>query len=166
MTDVETVRALVNDHPQWDSVTASGDGATVRYNLPYYPVVSGTYSVAVNGVTKTETTDYTLDGNLGLVTFVVAPANAAVVRIEYQHVVLSDADITVYLTECADDPKPHYRAAELWCNVVASQQVLLLKAGKLLDIEADGPAVATSLRELGKTFRDQVLRDRAMGTLI
>lgn len=157
---VAAVRALVNDKPQWASVTETGDGSTKQYQLPYAPVKALSQAVYVAGVLQTVTTHYTIDTDLGLVTFVTAPGSGVTVLVEYQYYVLSDADIQVMLDQFSSDLFPDLRAAELWCSTVAGQQNLLLKATKLLDVEVDGPAVAEAYLAMGKRFRDQQLRDR------
>ncbi len=45
--------------------------------------ISGTLLVEVNGVLKTETTDYTVDYTTGIITFLVAPANTHLVKCGY-----------------------------------------------------------------------------------
>lgn len=47
--------------------------------------VSGTVLIAVNSVTKTETTDYAIDYSTGIVTFVTAPGNTLAVTAGYEY---------------------------------------------------------------------------------
>jgi uncharacterized protein (TIGR02217 family) len=73
-----------------------GNGSTSTYLIyktygadPYYyfrPIrkpIEGTVTVAIDGVTKTETTDYAVDYTTGIITFVVAPGVDAVVTAGY-----------------------------------------------------------------------------------
>lgn len=55
----------------------AGSNTYIRYLTK---PVSGTVLISVDTVTKTETTDYTVDYTTGIVTFVTAPAAAAVVK--------------------------------------------------------------------------------------
>lgn len=48
---------------------------SVTFSRRIYKLVSGTLNVYVNGVLKTLTTDYTVDMDTGIITFVVAPTN-------------------------------------------------------------------------------------------
>ena len=74
------------------ALTVLGDGTTLVFQtLKRYTVASRTHDrvitkplaagflVAVNGVLQTVSTDYTLDPDTGLVTFVVAPGNGLTV---------------------------------------------------------------------------------------
>lgn len=149
---VDTVRALVNDKAQAASVTETGDGATVRYNLPYYPVVAASYAVYVNGSLQTETTHYSINRDTGVVTFVTAPTSGHAVRVDYSHHVISDDDIEAFLTLYGDSD---LRAAAQWCNTVAGQQVLVMKVVQLLDVRTDGAAMSRELRQMAKWFMDQ-----------
>ena len=73
-----------------------GDGATTVFQMPLdtFPVLddSSTYTVKVNGVTMTETTQYTLDKATGTITFVSTPTNGHAVTIDSIACHLSDAD--------------------------------------------------------------------------
>lgn len=51
----------------------SADGVAVSYTLPYVSLDTTPIVVVVNGVTKTLTTDYTVNFVTGVITFVVAP---------------------------------------------------------------------------------------------
>lgn len=46
-------------------------------------VTTTSYTVKVNGVTKTETTDYTVSSSTGILTFVTAPAAAATLTVSF-----------------------------------------------------------------------------------
>ena len=59
----------------------SGDGVKTVYNAANYPLASGSYTVFVNGVAKTEVTHYTISGTTGAITFTgasIPPLNQAV----------------------------------------------------------------------------------------
>ena len=146
---VATVRALTNDKAQYDRFNASGDGVTVDFALPNSPVVDGSQKVYVAGTLKTEVTDYTIDNDLGLVTFVTAPVNAAAIVVNYRHTLISDADIETFLTLDGSD----YRAAATCLETMATNQVMVLKAMKLLDVQTDGAKVAAELRARAQQLR-------------
>ena len=71
-----------------------GDGSTTVFQMPddSYPVLdqAGTYIVKVNGSTKTEVTDFTLDKQTGTLVFGVAPTNGHTVTIDSSAVYLTD----------------------------------------------------------------------------
>jgi hypothetical protein len=60
----------------------TGDGATVAYTLSIAPVTGGTFTVWINNVRQTVTTDYTVSGST--LTFVAAPASSAVIVALYE----------------------------------------------------------------------------------
>lgn len=66
-----------------NEAVGTGNGSATVFYLDNAPVAPTTLVVKVAGVTKTETTDYTVDYKLGKVTFVAAPANAAAVTADY-----------------------------------------------------------------------------------
>lgn len=51
------------------------DDGGYNYDRTIYKIVTGTYYVYKDGVLQTETTDYTIDVNTGVITFVTAPAS-------------------------------------------------------------------------------------------
>lgn len=64
---------------QFQMRAAYDDGFDVEYRKISRPKI-GTVAVKVNGVLKTEDTDYTVNYETGIITFAVAPANAAVIE--------------------------------------------------------------------------------------
>lgn len=60
----------------------TGDGSTKDFTVAWTPLLS-VAKVTVNGVAAVETTDYTVNTATGTVSFIVAPANAAVIKIAY-----------------------------------------------------------------------------------
>lgn len=68
------------------------DGTATQYFLAEQNIASVDY-VKVNGVTKTLTTDYTVDLTAGKVTFVSAPANSSIVEIGWTKTAAGDRDI-------------------------------------------------------------------------
>lgn len=72
---VETIFQLVK------SYTVGSQTQTLNITKP----VSGTVLIAIDGVTKTETTHYTIDYSTGIVTFLTAPGNALSVTAGYEY---------------------------------------------------------------------------------
>lgn len=65
--------------PSYDPFT--GDGSTMAFTLSHTPTTATQAVVSVNGAIKKYTTDYTISGTT--LTFVSAPANAAVILVRY-----------------------------------------------------------------------------------
>jgi len=86
---------------KWD-----GDGSTTLFMTNYKPIKDASYTVKIGGVEKTENTDYTIDKDLGLLTFTSAPASGSDnVEMTYRYQKLRDAD---YL-EIINDGIDHFR---------------------------------------------------------
>lgn len=74
----------------------TGDGTTTLFVVTDSPILEGSYVIQVNSVQKTEGSDYTLDRELGLITFASAPTNGHAIDIDYKYVHLTDSSwITV-----------------------------------------------------------------------
>ena len=63
----------------------SGDGAAKTFSLASSPVLSNSETVFVGGAVKTRVTDYTVNYETGVITFVTAPASAAAISAYYKH---------------------------------------------------------------------------------
>lgn len=69
----------------------TGNGVQTVFPLTADPVVISNMDVAIAGVTKYPTLDYTLSG--GAITFAVAPANAAKILVRYQQTAVLTAGV-------------------------------------------------------------------------
>ena len=72
------------------------DGSTIQTALKKITrIVNGTLKVYLDGVLQTETTDYTVDYDTGLITFIVGPTDDAVVSVycEFDLPVRFDTDV-------------------------------------------------------------------------
>jgi hypothetical protein len=97
MATIAEVRALLGDQPQFEHSTASGDGASKTFLTSKRPLIVDSESVTVSGSSQTKPTDYTIDYELGLITFVNAPSNGAAVVSTFQYAEISDEMITTIL---------------------------------------------------------------------
>jgi len=69
----------------------SGDGSTKKFQLAHGNIKDGSYTVLIGGAEKTETTDYTIDKDTGLVTFTSAPASGTEnIEVRYKYVRIRD----------------------------------------------------------------------------
>lgn len=95
-TFISQLRQQVGDVKRPAPNVWTGDGATTTFYMAAdtFPVYDGvnSYVVKVEGVTKAEVTDYTLDKSAGILTFLSAPSNGAAVRIDSFAVHLLDSD--------------------------------------------------------------------------
>lgn len=90
------MRAQSGDKKRRVHIDWTGDGSTNVFQMPAdtFPILDDatTYTVKVATVTKTETTDYTLDKTAGTLTMVSTPTNGQAVTIDSVAVYLRDAD--------------------------------------------------------------------------
>ena len=152
MSDISQIRNIIGDPFLYDRAEAVGDGTTKEYAVPNTPVRPDTQTVTVNGQPKAETTDYTLDDALGLVTFILAPPDTEEVVITYEYSLLSDVQLQDFLDVESGDVR---MAAAQALDSIASTQTLILKRIKVLDLSTDGPAVAKALRAHATSLRKQ-----------
>lgn len=150
---VAEIRQLIPDLPQYERVTAVGDGVSVDYPLTNSPVVTNSQTVYVAGAVKATPADYTIDGETGVVSFVAAPALGAEVLVSYKWTLLSDASITTHLTVTGTD----LLAAALALETIAAQTVLVMKVITILDVSINGAAMAQQLLARAKALRSVAL---------
>lgn len=96
-TFIGQLRNQVGDQKRPVHIDWNGDAATTVFKIPTdcFPVYDGanSYTVKIGASVKTETTDYTLDKNAGVLTFLSAPASGTNnVTLDSSAVYLTDAD--------------------------------------------------------------------------
>jgi len=79
-----------------------GDGQITKFQSQLFPIISGTETVRVASAEQTPETDYDLDPDLGLITFVTAPDAGNLVDADYTWAVFSDTQIDDLLTTYND----------------------------------------------------------------
>ncbi len=96
MSTTSDIRVLLGDLPRYDRQTATGDGSTKDFVVAAtYPIITGTVAVTIDGIAKTLGSDYTVNVEVGLVSFVAAPGNSAAIVATFQYAELSDESIAV-----------------------------------------------------------------------
>lgn len=152
---IATVRTLTNDNYLAAEEQFIGDGQTLTYLLGVRTIKSESETVMVGGDAKTRTTHYTIDNATGRIDFVTAqrPDDGEIVKVVFQHSILSDDDITAILAldEVSSDP---VLGAAFALDVIASHQALVLKVIQIQGLKTDGAKVAASLRAHAKELRE------------
>lgn len=83
---------------RWD-----GDGSSTIFQTNHFPIKDASYTIKVGSTTKTETTDYAIDKDLGIITFVVASdAGSDNVEITYRYQKLRDTDYVELVNDGID----------------------------------------------------------------
>lgn len=73
---ITSCRRELRDFDQLGFDKFSGDGTTTLFPLTHRNIKLGSYLITVGGVTKAETTDYTLDKDTGYLVFLSAPSSS------------------------------------------------------------------------------------------
>jgi hypothetical protein len=146
-TDLETVRLIIADPPQFDRAVDTGDGVNTQILLPNAPVITGTVSAWVGAA---PTIPAAIDERLGLITFVPPAGDGIDVTITYQWQILLDDDLQTFLDLEGGNIK---RAAAQALDTIASSEAMVQKRITLLDLQTDGPATANALRQHAKDLR-------------
>lgn len=151
MTDIEQVRTIISDHPQYSYSTIVADGVATEFQIPYAPIYPDSEKIYVDGA-LTDPVNYTIDDDLGLVVMATPPGEGLSISLTAKFTLLTDIEIQGML-DLEGDVK---LAAAACLDIIASSEAMLQKKIRNLDFDTDGPAVAKSLREHAKTLRDQV----------
>jgi hypothetical protein len=156
MSNISTIRSLIADSLLYDRAEATGDGVTTEFHVPQFPIYPDSETVLVNGTaqSKDSPADYIIDDSVGLITFSTAPGDGLTVTITHKHSILTDIQLQEFLDLEDDDIK---LAAADAIDAIASNQVLVQKVIKVLDLQTDGAKVAEAMHKLAQDYRKQVL---------
>lgn len=100
---ITTLRRELRDFDVLGDDTFDGDGTSLLFPLAHRTIKSGSYVVKIGGVTKTETSDYTIDKDLGLITFIVAPVSGtANVEVTYRYNKMTDQEYIDSINDAID----------------------------------------------------------------
>jgi len=151
MSDISVVRSIIQDKPVHQEEVVSFDGVIVTYRVKVFPIDP------TSVVTTPVTTPTTVNAETGLLTWNAAPALADV-NVEYDCLLLSDQTITDLIT-INTEPDGSYELRLVAADALdsmASNQAIIQKVIKNLDLETNGAALAKVLRDHAKNLRDQV----------
>lgn len=155
MSTLSQVRSIISDKAVPRSEVVTFDGILKRYRVKNFPIDATTV------VTTPVIAAPTINAETGLLTWAVAP-DAADVTIEYDSYFLSDDTINDLIAVNTDDEdgtfEVRYIAADA-LDSLATNQALLLKVIKDLDIQTDGAALAKALRAHAESLRQFVKDD-------
>ena len=151
-TNLELLRKELADPFKYAFDGETGDGETTVFKLSHGKVQSETYAVYVDNNLQTEETDYTIDQDRGLVTFITAPADTKEVEAKYYFAAFSDDEFTEFLALESDNV---VRAAIRCINL------LIVDASRRFDYasgqtEMKPSQVFAHLRELRRIFRERL----------
>lgn len=110
---ITKIRAEAKDYARPMHNDFTGDGSTTLFVATDAPILEGSYILKVDGVQKTEGTDFTIDRELGLITLAVAPADTKPVTLDFKYAHLSDASWMTIINFVLSDME-----GEFWREVV------------------------------------------------
>lgn len=154
MTQIDQLRALIQDVVVRQSQQSTIDGLATTLQLNIYPISATSVIITGSGVVPS----FTVDSALGVVTFSSTPV-AQDLSITYGAVLLTDDALQSYLDLEVDSADQIRLAAADALDAMASNQALIQKKIRLLDLQTDGPAVAESLHKHADMLRQQVFND-------
>lgn len=100
---ISRVRLEIGDQPTNFKFTATGDGVTTVFTLGCKPIDPLTLSVKVNNVSQLTPTNYSLEKDIGVITFVTAPALNTSIVVNGQHYrYFTDEDITTFIDDAVN----------------------------------------------------------------
>lgn len=76
----------------------TGDDTETEFSVDNNYVINGTYAIYIDGVLQIETTDYTINLNTGVVTFLVAPASGKAITADYWYAEIADAVVEDWIS--------------------------------------------------------------------
>lgn len=163
LTDIEGVRIKAADQPVRHQERPQGDGVSTSFQMEVYPIeVSPAIRVWKSGTLLTVTTDYTVNTTEGIVTFTIAPANGADLRMEYSATVYSDEDVQYFLDAGGGNTTlgAVYMLLAWSANAARiAKKETLAGGGGLGNVTLDTAVRARELRETAKAWYNQWEKD-------
>ena len=156
-TPINQIRSFIQDKPLFNQETIQNNGGLV-YQLKFFPI-----SLAAGGVLLQGTPPFqnvtpapsSIDYENGVLTF-SAPVACASFNAAYWHTLLSDQSLQDAIdVEMNDYDDIRVPAADC-LDMMASNQTIIMKKIRMLDLETDGAAMAKSLRDHAANLRSQV----------
>lgn len=99
---ISRARLDLGDMPRGFVFQGVGDKTTTLFDLGASPIDGATLVVKVGGVTQVLTTNYTVDARNGVITFLTAPANGAVITVSgTQYRYFNDVDFATFVQSAA-----------------------------------------------------------------
>jgi hypothetical protein len=99
LADILTrVRLELGDNPATFTTTLTGDGVTSSFYMNYKPVDATYLVVTINGVTKTNPTNFTVEENIGVINFKSVPAlNSTIVITGTHYRYFTTSELTTFV---------------------------------------------------------------------
>ena len=96
-TNLEQLRKELADPYKTGYDQNTGDAETTIFKLSHGNIKDDSFAVSVVDALQTITTDFAIDQEEGLITFVSAPADEASIEVEYQFSVFSDTELANFI---------------------------------------------------------------------
>lgn len=97
-TNLQLLRKMISDPLRRSYDRQEGDGETIIFKLTHGNIANDSFTVYIDGETKEEDTDYTIDQEEGVVTFTsVTPAAGKDVEVKYKYAAFSDTELEEFI---------------------------------------------------------------------
>lgn len=151
MSLISQVRSIIQDKPVYHSETITFDGALKSYRVKYWPIDPLSVLVTPGPAPATA------DSETGVLRWAAPPAPGDML-IEYSSVLLTDETITdlAVLNTDVDGNYDLKIVAASCLDSMATNQAIIQKVIKNLDLQTDGASLAKALRDHAKVLRDEV----------
>lgn len=167
LTAIQQVRLKISDKPRLTRELVDGDGTGKYFRLGNSPILlQPAPQVRVGGILKTETSDYTVDYEQGVITMVSAPGAGVEVDFIYYYTVFSDAEIEQFLLDGSDNTVVAAAyALYAWAADAAklAKRYTMSGGGGLGQVVGDTSVTAKELRE---TARSLIATEKELGESI
>jgi hypothetical protein len=163
LTDIQAIRLKVADQPVFQREQWTADGVTSEIRLGVFPVLADPAPrIWKNSTLLVETTDYTIDYENGIVSFVTLPSAGDAIVLDYSAVVWTDEEIEYFLGEGAGSTTLATVYMLLaWAASAAkiAKKETLAGGGGLGMTTVDTAVRARELRETAKAYYSQWEKD-------
>ncbi len=133
-----------------------GDGSAIIYQLASFPVLAGSETIYIDGSAKADPGDYGLDDDTGVVTWVSAPTEGAVVLATGKSSVFSDTELNDIL-----DRRGNVRDALIEVIQILMVNNALREKWSAGDLSSDPTKVTDNLDKLYK----RLIEDRDLDAI-
>lgn len=144
VTATATLTAVVGE------AVGTGDGADVTWSMANSPIIPGSQTVNVNAVAQTYGTQYTMNFDTGVATFVTAPGNGLAITASYTYYLVTAVKLNV--TNAAGGQPVDMTAGETIINYMDPDSLALninnYTLTKLGSADADNLLEATEIFEI------------------
>lgn len=156
LTNLQKLRLMIRDKEKrkTDETIGLGDGSRQLWMMEMFPIKSGSQTIVVNSTVQVAETDYTLDTDTGLLSFLdghTPAADKVIKALTYSYYAFSDADLNEILSQTSN---------VLLIAAAQALRTLAADAARLFtwtsgDEKVDSSKVASNLLKVAETMEQK-----------